>query len=161
MIEPRKSKPKIEDVMYEVLSGDTLKNGIDFITYLRANKMSPQWSATNSWKIAYKAHNMCVINLSGSYHNLDEGSWRVRAFIGEYDDSLSDKLKELIWKNVEYCKKCNTCRGEQIAIFGKDFNNVCGRIHFVNPDVKVIECIKRLIPMRKNAIIEGKADKHR
>jgi len=161
MLETIRNKPKIEDVMRDVLSGGTLRNGVDFIAWLREYKMSPQWSAANSWKIAYKAHNVCVINLCGSYHNLEDGSWRVRAFIGEYDDSLLEEFKEIIWENVEYCTKCNTCRGERMMIFGKEFNNVCGRLHFINPNAKTIECIKLLIPMRKNAIKEGKAHKHR
>ena len=161
MIKTINSKPKIEDVMHEVLEGDTLKNGINYVAWLRENKMSPQWSATNSWKIAYKAHNVCNINLSGSYHNLETGSWRVRAFIGEYENSLLEEFKEIILKNIEYCTKCNTCRGRRMTIFDKELNNVCGRLHFINPDVKTLECIKLLISMRKNAITEGKAHKHR
>ena len=96
MIKTISSKPKIEDVMHEVLKGDTLKNGIAFVAWLRENKMSPQWSAANSWKIAYKAHNVCNINLSGSYHKIETGSWRVRAFIGEYENSLLEEFKEII-----------------------------------------------------------------
>jgi len=130
MSELKNVKPKIEDVIREVLIAGAVDNALSFIAYLRKNKMSPQWSAANSWKVVYKAHNVCVINL-------------------------------IVWENVEYCTKCNACRGDRMTIFGKEFDNVCGRIHFINPDAKAIECIKQLIPMRKNAINEERAHKHK
>jgi len=35
------SKPKIEDVIYEVLADDAQKNALDFAAFLRANKCHP------------------------------------------------------------------------------------------------------------------------
>ena len=162
MAEPKKARPKIEDVIVDFLSGDSLKNALDFIAYLKENKMSPQWSATNSWKVSFKAHNVCFIRLSGAvhYHSLEAGSWHIRAFIGEFEDYLPDDYKEIVWSNIRYCNKCSSCNGKRMVIFGKEIDNVCDSIVVKNPSAKAIECIKKIIPMRKNAIQEGKVKKY-
>jgi hypothetical protein len=43
-------RPKIEDNLGDILEGERLKHALEFITYLRANKMSPAWASENSWK---------------------------------------------------------------------------------------------------------------
>ena len=41
----KNEKPKIEDVVCEVLSGDAQKNALDFIAFLRENKLNPAWGS--------------------------------------------------------------------------------------------------------------------
>ena len=162
MLKEKKAKPKIEDIVRDYLSGEILSNAINFISYLKENKMSPQWSAANSWKVSYKAHNVLFIRLGSEsqYYGIDRGSWYVYAFIGEYEDVLPDEYKEIVWSNIKYCNKCSHCRGERMMIFGKEFHNVCDSFIAINPDEKVVECIKNIIPMRKKAIDRGQTKKY-
>jgi hypothetical protein len=41
MPEQKTLKPKLEDALNESLNSEVLKNALDFIAYLRKNKMSP------------------------------------------------------------------------------------------------------------------------
>ncbi|MDR2547048.1 MAG: hypothetical protein LBC96_05980 [Lachnospiraceae bacterium] len=157
-------KPKIEDVINDALFGDALKNALDFVLYLRENKMNPVWSATNAWKVSYKTYTVCFIRLHGSadYHNLEVGSWHIIPFIGEYEaDSLSNDFKEIAWANKKTCGGCGKCALELIAIFGRKFDYACeGSIRFINPDANEVECAKKLVELRRCEIKEGKAKKH-
>ena len=157
-----KIRPEIEDVIRDSLNGEALKNGLDFIAYLKKNKMSPQWSAANSWKVSYKTQNVLFIRLGSNsrYHGVGAGSWCIKAFIGEYEAPLSDDFKEIVWANIKYCDKCIHCRGKRMLIFGREIDNVCDSIIIENPNAKAIECIKKIIPMRKNAIEKGQIKRY-
>jgi len=64
-----KSRPKIEDFVSESDFNDEIKKTIlDFASYLRVNKMPPQWAAINSWKFLYKKERI-------GYIRLINGSW--------------------------------------------------------------------------------------
>ncbi|MDR1803301.1 MAG: hypothetical protein LBQ94_06795 [Treponema sp.] len=159
------AKPEIEDIISNVLTGNTLKNALNFIAYLRENKINPQWSATNVWKISYKSFSVCFIRLYGAadYHNLKPGSWHIIPFIGEYKaSSLPDELKEIVWANKRTCSNCGKCALKLEKVFGKEYDYVCEKsIVFTNPDAKTVDCTKKLIELRRNAIKEGKAKKHK
>ena len=111
MTEKKKARPKIEDVISDFLSGEALTNGLNFISYLKENKMSPQWSAANSWKVSYKAHNILFIRLGSEskYYGIEKGSWYIYAYIGEYENFLPDDFKEIVWSNIKYCNGCIYC----------------------------------------------------
>ena len=157
-------KPIIEDAIADVLNGDVLKNALNFIAYLRENKMNPAWSATNAWKVTYKTFTVCFLRLHGAadYHNLAAGSWHILPFIGEYEsDLLSNELKEIVWANKKKCQLCGQCALQLNTIFGKEFDTACeGSILFVNPNAEAIECVKKMIALRRNAIQEGNTKKH-
>lgn len=158
-------KPEIEDVMNNVLKGNTLKNALNLIAFLRKNKINPQWSATNVWKISYKTYSVCFIRLYGAadYHNMKAGTWRIIPFIGEYEaSSLSDEFKEIVWSNQITCQNCGKCALPLNHIFGKKYDYACEKsVGFTNPDVKSIECVKKLIELRREEIKTGKAKKHK
>lgn len=158
------AKPKIEDVINSVLSGNTQQNALNFVAYLRENKMSPVWSAANAWKVTYKTFTVCFIRLHGTayYHNLEPGSWHVLPFIGEYDGNLlPDGQKKIVWANKKKCQKCGQCALPLATIFGEKFVTACeGSVLFINPDAAAVDCAKKLIELRRSAIQEGKAKKH-
>ena len=164
MPEQKSSKPKIEDIANDVLSGNALKNALDFTAYLRENKMNPQWSAANAWKVTYKSYSVCFIRMHGTahYHNLSEGSWHIIPFIGEYeDDALPDEMKEIAWANKHTCKSCGQCALKLDAVFGKEYAYACEcSVRFVNPSAEAVECAKKLIELRRNEIKAGSAKKH-
>ena len=158
-------KPKIEDKIVEVLNGNVLNGVLDLINYFNDIKMTPQWSATNVWKVSYKTFSLCFIRLHGcaDYHNVKAGSWHIVPFIGEYESSaLSDELKEIVWKNKETCRGCGKCALELKSVFGKTYDYACEKsIVFTNPDTKSLECVKKLIELRIKNIKEGNAKKHK
>jgi len=164
MSDIKNKKPEIEEVISAVLSGDEQKNALNFVAYLRENKLNPKWSATNAWTVSHKTFRVCFIRLSGAadYHNLEAGTWHILPFIGEYETtSLDDKLKDIVWANKKPCQTCNQCALQLSNIFGKKFDTACeGSIVFINPDSEGLDCAKKLVELRKNAIKEGSAKKH-
>jgi len=164
MSDGKNAKPEIEDVISKVLSGDEQKNALNFVAYLRENKLNPKWSAANAWTVSSKTFRVCFIRLHGAadYHNLEAGAWHILPFIGEYEDtSLSDELKEIVWANKKPCKTCGQCALQVSNIFGKKFDIACeGSILFLNPNSKEVECAKKLVELRRHAIKEGMAKKH-
>lgn len=151
-------RPKIEDALAGVLEGERLAHALDFVAYLRANKMSPAWASANSWAVNYKGQRVCYIRAYGvqHWHRLDAGCWHISPN-GEYNDdieTLGDALKESIWAGVRYCDNCCNCGpGRHAVILGKDFDNVCHmNFVFTNPDDTALECAKKLVDVRKSAI---------
>jgi len=161
----KNAKPKIEDVANEVLSGDELKNALDFIGFLREHKLNPAWSATNAWKVSSKTFTVCFIRLHGSaeYHGIDPGEWNIVPFIGEYDASaLSNAEKEVAWTNKRTCSSCGQCALKLDSVFGKKYSYACeAAICFHNPNEIAVACAKKIIELRVNEIKQGIAKKHK
>ena len=157
-------KPKIEDVVSSVLDGDVLSDALKFIAYLKENRINPQWAAENVWKVSYKSYSVCFIRLYGAaaHHGLKAGSWHIVPLIGDYEDScLSDNFKEIVWANKTTCAKCGQCALKLDKIFGKEYDYACEKaIVFTNPNAEALECVKKLLEMRRNTIKDGQAKKH-
>jgi hypothetical protein len=151
------SKQIIEDVIKDVLKDNAKKNALDLITWLRENKMNPSRASAVSWKISCKACVVCYIRFE-----FDAGCMRVSPIIGEYEhDSISDELKKIIMANKTAGRpcgeRCHTCSYIINTIFGKEYDDACGQsIVFTNPGADEIECIKKLLLMRRNIIQTGK-----
>ncbi|MCL2361680.1 MAG: hypothetical protein FWC73_07705 [Defluviitaleaceae bacterium] len=159
------AKPQIEETINDVLHGDALKNALDFVAFLRANKLSPRWASLNSWAVSYKNQRVCYIRLSGTahYHNLEDGSWHINhvnygqtELVGDDDEQYisNERLKDMVWNNVKYCAKCYNCKpGNVVTVLGRQFDEVCHSwLMMKNPDVDTLNCAKTIILMRKKAI---------
>ncbi|MCL2487795.1 MAG: hypothetical protein FWE80_03850 [Oscillospiraceae bacterium] len=156
---PEKIKQKIEDVISSTLRGDVLKNALDFISWLKENKMNPSWISINSWKIRYKNKGIGNIRIYSESvnHKLPIDSWNLASVDLDHnaaDDIFDNKFKEIIWSNVRHCVGCGKCApGKDKVIFGKEFSGVCCIwLSIVNPDMKTLACVKMLIEHRKAAI---------
>lgn len=144
----RETKPKIEDVLPYCLDGEMLKSALDFVAWLRANKMNPVWAGVhNQWKHTYKGTGLYVINLRATDPNIiklrtadsneEEKKWTVEPYlknISKYNDSIiNEGLQTYIWNNVGYCRHvlmgdCNfhgCAPGMSKTIVGKEFKNIC------------------------------------
>ena len=155
-------KQIIEDVINDTFEGETQKNALDFVTFLRGNKMNPTNTSKNGWKISSKACVVCYIWIES-----ETGTLTLNPFIGEYKhSSLSDKFKEIVWSKKPQGAPCGICHiisGDGYncsykikAIFGKNFDDACARsIVFKNPHSSEYECLKELLLMRKNTIKHG------
>jgi len=149
-------KKIIEDVIRDTLKNDALKNALDLMAWLRENKMNPAQSSATTWKINSKACVVCYFRF-----DFDAGAIRITPFICEYKhDSLSDNLKEIAWANAIREKNCHGschCSYKLKTIFErKDFYACAQAITFTNPNSSEIECIKELVKMRKNVLLNGK-----
>ena len=168
----RETKPKIEDVLPCYLDGEMLKTALDFIAYLRANKMNPVWGGVyNQWRYNYKGKGLYVINLCDTNPHGEKKKWAIEPYlknIAKYNDLIiTEKLQEIIWDNASYCRNvlvggCNShgcAPGMTKTIVGKEIKNVClahagvGRRVMVayEPDEATIECIKKLLEFERKS----------
>jgi hypothetical protein len=156
---------KIEYFINDVLIGDTQKNALEFVAYLRKNEMlfereKGYWEDKFYWGIKYKDNFVCFI-LIGSENKTEPNNWTIWSddsgsnLIG--DCQLDEYIKEILWENVDICGNCGGCDkpgGSHKTIFGKEFNNVCRTaMSFTNPDVATLECMKKMVEIRKNDIL--------
>jgi len=151
----KRIKPTIEEVVSNLPDYEVKTNILDFIAYLKKNKMHPIQASMNSWKITRKACVVCYLRV-----NLEAGTVQVQPILNEYrHDSLSDELKEIVWKNKKGAcgTRCHNCSYKLKTIFGKEYKDACGNVvSFINPGIEEIECIKELLELRKSVIRNGK-----
>ena len=162
----KQTRPKIEDVAADYLSGEALQRLLDFAAYLRENKIPHSWDSGNTWKFTYKGKKLCVIRISDASlpHCNYTSSWHIGIdgdFSKDYEEIFSDdKSKETAWDNIKYCRGtgCPPPPGTRMAFLGKEFENVCQHTRFIidNPNAETIECAKKLIQKRCDDIINGK-----
>ena len=171
----REQKPPIEDVLPYFLDGEELNAGLDFISYLRANKLNPRWAGVHStWNCNYKGKTICYIRLGRKWlGKADNVKWEVSpnlTYIGEYEDEIiGTNMQNYVWEGLSHCRACNNgcAPGANKAILGKNFTGLCygmlgvhhpdgrffGRlpISFVNPNKAAIDCIKKLLKLEQEA----------
>ena len=151
------TQPKIEEVIADFLSGDRLNNALAFVEFLKINKMTPHWYATNCWAVKCKGKYVCQIRIHGctGLYALKENSWNISKFEFYGRDFLEEfindeKLKEVIFKNVKYCSNCWGCGpGESMTILGKSIDLVC-RLEIKNPDMEELESVKKIVLANRN-----------
>jgi len=152
-----KRKLEIEDIISNSYDGEMKENLLDFIIYLRNNKLNPARSSASTWKISLKACVVCYLR-----YDSDAKTITIHPIIGEYGhDCLSGKLKEIVWTNTKKKKDCHgscRCSYKLKTIFGRASGiYTCGNaIDFINPNAHEIECIKKLLELRKHTIQNGK-----
>ena len=147
------SEKRIEDVINDVLTGEIKQNALDFAAYLKANEMT-----VNGIEVSYKGKSVCYMHLDGKEEK--PGPWTIWTD-GDYSNENADipldgRMKEIAWKNVNICASCGgKCSpGTSKTIFGKEFDNVCSAdMAFYMPDAEALECLKKLLEMRKKDIL--------
>jgi hypothetical protein len=150
------AEKKIEDALNEYFTGDTLNNALNFTEFLRANEMIYD----GEYEIHYKGNLACYINTPNDKERT-WGVWTVGDYSNEYEGfPIDERTKEIAWANVVKCGNCEDCNrdpGKTEVIFGKEFVNVCNgtdslAMRFVNPDAEAVECVKKMVDMRKYAV---------
>lgn len=146
---------KIEDVINETLTGDTQKNALDFVAFLRTNDHSIEWDGT-WWCVQYKGD--CPILLGINTGGVKFGALFNYSNFGS-DNSVDDDLREVAWGHVQMCrhfesdgKKCGC--GDQpglVTIFDKEFNACKSPLTFIDPNAKTLDKIKQLILLLKSS----------
>lgn len=175
----KKLKPKIEAVIPLCISGDGQEIALEFITWLRENKMSPSWSGVhNAWDAKCKSSTICKMGISNGKDFL------VTPYllnIEEYEHLIiQNDLANFVLDNIIYCchaykyereagsppikhvglnypcDRWNCAPGKDIMICGQKIKNKCRNGNrrfywFNNPDAIVIEAVKKLILFEQQA----------
>ena len=150
---------RMEDAFNAFFADDTLKNALDFAAFLRANGMIYD----GEHEIHCKGKLACYIDTPNDKCH-EWRIWTVGDYSSEYEGvPMEERVKEIAWANVVKCGNCDgvDCDpGKTEVIFGKEFANVCNgadglAMRFTNPDAEALECIKRLLEMRKHTITKG------
>ena len=136
------------------LTGDTLQNALDFAAFLKANEMI---AGGPHGEINYRGECLCYMHLDGAAQA--PGPWTIWTE-GDYSSECADvpmgeAMKQIAWAHVNPCASCGgSCSpGTRKTVFGKEFDNVCSAtMAFYIPDAEALECVKKLLLMRKHAI---------
>lgn len=143
-------KPNIKDAFKAVLSGDALKNALDFADFLEANEME-----VDGAQVSRKSKVMCYMHLEGGENYPAPWTiWTEGDYSGEHCD-ITPGMKEIAWANVNLCSDCGgSCTpGTRKSIFGKEFDGVCSAdMAFYIPGGEALECVKKLLEIRKMAV---------
>ena len=150
---------KIEDIINSTLKGETQNNALELISHLRACDFSifmHDEKNESGWIVSDLG--FIIINGFDDF----PGPWTMwlgANNIGEHLEIPADKYtKEFAWSHVSPCGSCggDCSPGTLTKIFGKDFENVCQHnLIFINPDAEVVECIKKIIDIRKIDILKS------
>ncbi|MCL2546758.1 MAG: hypothetical protein FWE06_06135 [Oscillospiraceae bacterium] len=154
-----KIKPQAEDAVTLHLDGETAQSALDFIEFMKENKMSLKHTSGRHWKASYKSKGVC-------YMLIDENGWilrfsqftRERWFV-DYEHCITDAgLKEFILSkiNPRNCpdRDCGISRNKMIL--GKTFDEVCTcwPLYLKNLDGEDLANIKKFVLVIKQFIAE-------
>ena len=153
---------KIEEFIIKHLVGDTQKNALAFVAFLRENEMqfhrdtNGYWEDKLYWWIKCKDEYFCFILING-YEDSHWGIWFEDGDSDCYADApVSERIKEIAWANVDIFKgDCGggQCEGLRKVIFGRLFESLYRTLMFFdNPNTEALECMKKLVELRKNDI---------
>lgn len=169
----------IENHINDVLTKKARMSALAFIAFLRENEMQFErgkgyWEDKRYWMIKYKSEYVCfiLINGYGSVRHQDEPEgWVVWSDASDFstsqwyeNDFLDEQMKQIAWQNVDYCANCSpgsSCYGGvSKTIFEKEYNNVCRTtFRFDNTDIESLECIKKMLEIKKSDILKNNSKK--
>ena len=157
--ERKKAKPQAEEEINALLIGERKQNALDFASYVKSLRMTPQWTSANSWAVSYKGKRVCYIKL---VMRQGENEWYIRPAV-QYNDDLRDfcrkeHLEGIMLENVHFCVGCGKCKpGTTATFFDKELKHVCSSpidFEFHNPNAEAVECAKKLVEYRRAEIAE-------
>ena len=156
------AKPKIDEVVSDILHDKNLENALDLISFIKESKISLRWASTHCWQLYYKSQRIGLIRMSEKaypMYRLRENAWLFAPWglddVLNTEAATNDKTKEIIWNSVLLCNNCGSCGpGRDFTFHGKTFEKACqgGRMHMANPDKDTLECIKRLLRAKKKQL---------
>ena len=146
---------KIEDMIHAKLSDEVQKNALEFINYLAEDVSleDEDWC----WKAKYKGETVFHFRIGGFQ---DEPNWLAWSAIAvDYSDTeIDEQSQKIAWENICTCGNCGSdcAPGRRAIIFGKEFENCCtSSLMFINPNGDSLECLKKLIDIRKSNLLSS------
>lgn len=159
MSEQKKVKPNVEDVVSNHLSGDTAKNALDFVAFMKQNKLSLRHTSGNNWKAMYRGKSVCYMLVNNEDWILRFSHFTREKWFVDYDKHIVNAgLKEFILDNVNprNCpgRDCNISRDK--TILGKTFDEVCTcwPLYLRNLDGADLDNIKKFVLVVKQIIAD-------
>ena len=164
---------QIKDGLSGKLSGEALKNALDFVAYMNENEMTLDISYVSNGAYSFKRFDelVCILAVS-PFWGIVSG-WSVylgignnTIFNGNYDDiAVDEHLKELVWTHIKSCAnsvgdKCGGgCQPDKpIKVFGKEFNKQCSHLtKFENPNADTVKKISDLAKLFKHCIDDARS----
>lgn len=123
---------QIENYIEENLTDEAKQTALDFVTFLRINKLefikdNGYWKDKIYYMLKYKDAYVCFIAIKDP--DEPENLWTIWSDDSNaYEDSnVDDCIKSVAWNYVDYCGNCGSCSGgKHKIVFGKSFERVCG-----------------------------------
>ena len=150
----------IEDKLKYTLNNDLLAAALDLMRFLNKNEINQ----AGEHEMHYKGECVCYIDTRNESHSWI--FWTEGDYSSEHKNfPIDERTKEIAWNNVMKCGNCDgvDCNpGKTKVIFGKEFTNICNADNvnmtfmFTNPDAETLECVKKLVDMRKYFIAKNK-----
>lgn len=150
------AESRLEDAFRAFLTGDTLRNALDFAAFAGANGMAYD----GAYEICYEGRLVCYIDTPRD----DWRVWRVWT-VGDFSHEVEGfpidaRTKEIAWANVLKCGNCEdvSCDpGKTEVVFGRTFTNVCNGVgglamRFESPNAEALACAKMLVGMARHAM---------
>jgi len=156
----RKTRPKAEDMICKYFEGEIKQNALDFVAWLKANKLSPRFAATNAWYIYHENDNFMQLRIDSKEWPTVELDTEKTAFClcfsayTKFHDLLlnTEALKEAVITGMKPCTDCspNCERREELPIArvcGEIVENTCVPYYLVfrDPSAEIIERVKKVI----------------
>ena len=145
------SNKVFEAKISSALSGDTLKNALDFVDFLQTNddfSIEPCEGA-DGWNVYRKGINSAYIAFDG-----EKNTFNIVLHINTYDgeESVDDNLKEFAWSHViicpQGCGKTTFCGESKMhnKIFEREYERICqSPLYFPNPTINEMKNIQKLL----------------
>ena len=142
-----------------MLTNERHQKALDFVSYVKSLRMTPQWTSANSWAVSYKGKRVCYIKL---VIRQEDNEWYIRPAV-QYNDDLRDfcrkeHLEDIMLENVHFCVGCGRFKpGKTAMFFDKELKHVCSSpidFEFHNPNAEAVECAKKLVEYRRAEIAE-------
>lgn len=154
----------IEYYIIDSMTGDSQLVALNFVAYLKANLIQLErgrgyWEDQFYYFATYKNECVCYILIDGK--GVEEEFSPLTIWSDDSSSNclenhiLDENMRNIAWDNVDFCRNCGSCVGGVCkTIFGKKFINVCRTsMIFVNPDIELIEVVKKIIEIRKSYIL--------
>ena len=164
----------IQDVAKDFLDSEKQKCLMDFLEFLKGNKLTPRRSTSVAWIVKHKGKIVCHVRLlveekthSAALDNCTIKDWcithshfsREKWFVN-YEKYFDDEMIQFVLAHIQepICPRrgwANNCR-YKITLWGKKFYNVCNCQPFIitNPQGDDLECSKKLILIIKSYIAD-------
>ena len=156
-----------EQHINEMLTGNTRKKALDFVSFLRAREMLLErgggyWADKCYWGAWFDGEPVCTFLIGAEEARQAPDNfiiWSDNSGSGWYENAeIDEQSKEIFWQNVDICGSCGFCPGGTgKTVFSREFDSVCTTtFRFDNPNADAIKCAMIMAELRKNDITLNK-----
>lgn len=148
---------EIEDYIRENLTEEAQATALEFIGYVRSSDIElykdngPYWKDKIYYWLRFKGE--CIAYIAVKNPDEPQNLWTVWSddSIAFRDGSIDEETKNSAWQHIDFCCRCGSCGGgKRKAVFGKEFDGVCGCTFRVdNPKESDLPFLKKMLALCK------------